>query len=487
MALDAKIVVSGSDVTATAPFPVRLPIDATLTGAAISMAQIDDGSVSGAPITRTIDVDPDFKLRSANENMQDSETFDYTAQNTNKHYMLATTMVPAFTTGGLVTNSTNITTNPSSVHFRTYAMFPVLGANTLYAEYEGSFSALPVSNTVITLSMVIPAAAAPFTIVDGAAFRLTSAGIVGVISYNGAETSTSVIDFTGIDGSAAYTPNKKYQFIIQITQREASFWIDGIPVGILKTPNGQGQPCMAASLALVVTHAIAGGTAGGALSFTLNSYSVSVGGGTYGDTLAVVGNRMYGSYAGLSGGTMGSLATYPNSANPTAAVPANTSLTANLLAMPGGQCWETATLAVTPVDGILMSYQVPMGTVSVQGRRMSVKGLYLSSTVQTLMAGGPLIKQYSLAWGHTAVSLATAEAATAKAPRRIALPPFQQVVTANQAAGTLVSQPGTFMDLGDAGIIVNPGEFIALVTKHVGTVMTAGVFAHQIQLVYGWI
>ena len=478
---------NGVSVSNAAPFPVRLPVSPDLTGAMIAVSQIDDGSVSGNPVTRTIDIDPDYKTRTAAETLLDEETFDYTAQNTGKHYMLATTMVPSWTTGGLVTNSTNITTNPSSVHFRTYAMFPVHGATTLYAEFEGSFSAQPVSNSVITLSMVIPAAAAPFTIVDGAAFRLTSAGLVGVVSYNGAEISTSVIDFTGIDGSASYIINKKYQFIVQITQREVSFWVNNIAVGIIATPNGQGQPCMAAALALVVTHAISGGAAGGALSFTFNNYTVSMGGGVYGDTLATVGNRILGAYSGLSGGTMGSLATYANSANPTAAVPSNTALTANLLAGLGGQCWETATIAVN-TDGILMSYQVPMGTVNIQGRRLSLKGFYLQSYIQTVIAGGPFVTQYCLAFGGSTVSLAATESATVKLARRFALPSFTQVVTATQAVSTMVSQPGgSYIDLGDAGILVNPGEFLQLVKKNVGTVGTSGTVAHVIQPIYGWI
>jgi hypothetical protein len=482
-----KIQVGDTELSAAAPMPIQLPVSADLTGAAIAMSQIDAGDVLGAAATRSIDVDPDYKLRSANENMLDNETFNYTAQNYGKHYMLATTMVPAFTTGGFVTNSTNITTNPSSVQFYTRAMFSILGANTLYAEFEGSFSAQPVSNSVITLSMVIPAAAAPWTIVDGAAFRLTSAGLFAVVSFNGAETTVGPIDFTGIDASASYTLNKKYQFIIQMTQREASFWIDGVAVAIIKTPNGQGQPCMAASLALCVTHAIAGGAAGGALSFTLNNYAVSVGGSCYGDTMATIGNRMFGAYQGLSGGSAGSLATYANSANPTAAVPANTSLTANLLAGLGGQVWETATIAVN-TDGILMSYQVPMGTVSVQGRRLSLKGLYLSSYIQTVIAGGPFVTQYSLAFGGSSVSLAATESATVKLARRIALPAFTQVVTAAQAVSTMVSQPGgAYMDLGDAGIVVNPGEFLQLVLKRVGTVGTSGTIAHLIQPIYGWI
>jgi hypothetical protein len=109
------------------------------------------------------------------------------------------------------------------------------------------------------------------------------------------------------------------------------------------------------------------------------------------------------------------------------------------------------------------------------------------SYVQTVVVGGPYVSQYSLAFGHTAVSLATAEAAAAKAPRRVALANLTQLVTLAQAVSTMVAQPGgSYTDFGDAPIFVNPGEFVQLVTKHIGTAGTTGTVAHVVTFVYGW-
>ena len=181
---------------------------------------------------------------------------------------------------------------------------------------------------------------------------------------------------------------------------------------------------------------------------------------------------------------MGSLANYANSANPTAAVPTNT--TAALGVGLGGQFWETFSLAVN-TDGVITSFQVPAGTVNVQGRRLVVRGVGLTSYVQTVLVGGPQVRQFSLAFGHTSVSLAAAEGAAAKAARRIPLAGFTQAVTAAQAVSTIISQPGdAFIDFGDAPVFVNPGEFIQLVMKCVGTVGTSGTIAHVVTFVYGW-
>ena len=114
-----------------------------------------------------------------------------------------------------------------------------------------------------------------------------------------------------------------------------------------------------------------------------------------------------------------------------------------------------------------------------------LRGLYLSSYVQTVIVGGPYVAEYFLAFGHTSVTLAVAEAATTKTPRRLALP-FTQLVTAAQAVSTLVSQPIGFCDFGDAPVYVNPGEFIQLCTRHQGTAGTTGTIVHRVTPVFGW-
>ena len=58
----------------------------------------------------------------------------------------------------------------------------------------------------------------------------------------------------------------------------------------------------------------------------------------------------------------------------------------------------------------------PCGTVSVQGRRLKISGVRISSFVQTALTGGGYNTAFSLAFGHTAVSLATPEATSTKAP-----------------------------------------------------------------------
>jgi hypothetical protein len=169
-------------------------------------------------------------------------------------------------------------------------------------------------------------------------------------------------------------------------------------------------------------------------------------------------------------------------------VPTNT--TAALGTGLGGQFWETFSLAVT-VDAIICSYLVPAGATATPGRRLKIRGVSLASYVQTVLAGGPQIRQWSLAFGHTALPLNTAETGsfvtgTTKAPRRMPLPEMTQAVTAAQAVSTIIPCQGGGTTTFDAPVYVNPGEYVALAVKNVGTVGTSGTIGHVVAFDYSW-
>ena len=475
MALDANIrgvsTGVGVEVDYSNNLKVKLPADG---GGIRIFSENDNGSNTGVPRLMSPETDIDFRLRASLDYLLDEVNFNYTAQDTGKHSYTNTTMTNAWGAGQL------------STLLSTYAYFSCIGTTTLSGDFELGFSAQPTANTFIEFGFGLggTATTAP---TDGVFFRLTSAGLQGIASNNGTETSTGVFPLSNGTGTWTYVNNKKYQFIVYHGTVRAEFWVnDGTGtelLGAIDLPVGQQRMCMSSSLPMMFKHRITGGAAGSVFQAQLGAYSVRLGGTNHSTVPSAAGNRMFGSYQGMQGGNQGSLANYANSANPTAAVPTNT--TAALGTGLGGQFWETATLAVN-TDGIISSYQVPAGTVNVPGRRLVIRGIGLSSHIQTAITSGPFVAQWSLAFGHTAVSLATAEAATTKAPRRVPLAPFTQVVTAGQAVSTLVSQPSTYFDFGDAPVFVNPGEFVQLVKKHIGTAATAGTIAHVITFIYGW-
>ncbi len=498
MALDANIVggVTGTaaDVNASRQLQVVPETDATANptnvGCIRTFGENDGGALTGDVLLRSCEVDVDYRHRVSQDVIFDDHVFNTTAQDTGKHNYLNTTMTNVWTAGQLTTNGTSITTTTTGTVLATYALFPILGTTTVSADTEVGFSAQPQSNTFIEFGIGVPGAqtVAPS---DGVFFRLNASGLQGIASFNGAEATTGIFPLADGAGTWVYQNSKRYQFICYATAIEAQFWVnDGTGANCLGTiplPAGQSRMCMASYGVFFLKHRITGGAAGGIIQATMGAYNVRVGGTNLFSTVSTAGNRIQGSYQGGSGGTMGTLArfgtiTTGNEANVTAAAPTTT--TAALGSGLGGTFWETVSL-VANTDGIIMSYQVPAGTVNIPGRRLCLRGLYLSSYVQTVIVGGPYVAEYFLAFGHTAVSLATTEAATTKAPRRIALP-LTQLVTAAQAVSTLISQPTQFVDFGDAPVYVNPGEFLQLCTRHIGTAGTTGTIVHRVTPVYGW-
>ena len=448
----------------------------------------DQGALTGTPQLRSPEVDVDYRIRTAGDVMLDDEVYNYAAQNTGKHSYANTTMANTWTVGQMTTNSGSITTvNTGSVE-ATYACFPMMGTTTLSSDFQLGFSAQPQTNSFIEFGHGVPGTAlvAP---ADGVFFRLSAAGLQGIASFNGTETSTGVFPLANGTGEWAYINSKRYQFICYSSGVEALFWVnDGsgsVLLGRIPQPVAQSRMFMSSGVQRFMKHRIVGGTAGGILQCLVGGYNVRSGGAQLATTPSTAGLRIMGSYQGLSGGTMGGLATYVNSTNPTAAAPSNTALTANLPGGLGGQGAVTAAAAAV-TDGIWSSYQVPANTVSIQGRRLVMRGIRIDAVnLGAVVATTATAVQFSLAFGHTAVSLATGDAATTKAPRRLALGFMTWAVGAG--IGAQPQNGPMFIDLGDAPVFVNPGEFVALVGKFVaGTATASQVIQFTYLPIFGW-
>lgn len=476
-----------AEVDATNHLKVVGTTDPTAMGGSLIFSQNDAGVVTGTQYALSPETDDDYRLRVAHEQLMDTETFNYTAQNTGKHLYYTTTMTNAWTANGLQTNSGAITTINTGSRFSTWAFFPLYGAAHLYVEFEASFSTSTFpTNTTIDFGVGIGATTTPFAPTDGAYFRVLSTGLWGVINFNGTETVVGPLVSSFGGANWAPTIGQKYQFLISITEREVEFWIDGNLMGDIPVPSSQGQPFQSSALPVYVRHAIGGTAASAAIQMLISDYTVTTGGPNIIETLGITGNRAWGSYQGLSGGTMGGLATFANSTNPTAAAPSNTALTANLPGGLGGQGNVTAAVAAA-TDGIWSSYQVPAGTVAVQGKRLKLTGVKVDAVnLGAAVATTATAIQFSLAFGHSAVSMATTETGTSqtKAPRRIALGYMYWNIGA-PAGATPQNGPVTMTFTNP--VYVNPGEFIALVGKFVaGTATASQTIQFTLTYDYGW-
>ena len=464
--------VSGNtaEVDANNQVLVRGAIDPNKQGLYGLGAVIDDGTYTGTPTGRRGYVTNLGRLLVAQTNLLWDDTFNATAQNTGKYRWPATTQTLAQTGGVLILNSgggTSINTNCAA---QTYRSFPIFGNFETRVVFSGGFSSVTthVANNVTEFGLFsasLPGGAAP---TDGVFFRFNAANeLRGVINYNGTETQTAAI--------AKPADNVNHDWMIVVQTDVVQFWIDRQLRGTIQLVTDApslGQPFSQGEQPLTIRQYIGGSAPASATKLQISDAFVSlIGpeiGRSWGAAKAGMGHM---GYQGQNGGTLGTTAQLANNTQPGAAVPTNT--TAALGTGLGGIFTETCTLAAN-TDGIISSYQNPAGGVAQTPRNLIIVGVAIDSYVSTVLATAAFNNQWSLAFGHTAVSLATAEAATTKAPRRVALGSQQPLVALNTQLQTVSRR------FDGCPIVVAPGEFVATVKRNVGTVPASGAFTHNI-------
>lgn len=437
-----------------------------------ALAGIDDDGTTDGRVKRIYATEANA-LKNAQTELLWDDTFNALAQNTAKYQFAATTQTGSQAGGYLILNTSAITTINTNSGIKTWRTFPLFAKSETRCNISLMLTQVPQANNLIEFGLIDAVLTTRVAPLDGVFFRYNAAAeLRGVISYAGVETQT-----------AAITPpsaSVNHDFLIVVNTNGVIFYIDDVKVGqiILATDAPTlGQPTSAANLPLMVRTYHGASAPALATQVKVSDVFVTILGPqltrNWSEQKAGMGHM---AYQGQNGGTMGSAANYANSANPTAAVPTNT--TAALGSGLGGQFWETVTLAANS-DGIIQSFQNPVPSVNLTGRNLIIRGLTYQCYNQVALATVAFNKQQSLAFGHTAVSLATAEAAsflaggTTKAPRRIALGVIQPVAAVN----TVYPQYSVKFD---SPIVVAPGEFVALVSKNVGTVPATGVIAWMV-------
>ena len=449
---------------------VRTPINAAQAGFAATSSIIDLGTVTGSVLARAVKASTANRLEISQVSPLFTDTFNYTAQDTARWSNTLTTFTVGYGSGFMTLNSGSVTTANATAMIHTYFTYPIPTEGALVFRMFGYQTVAAQVNCVIEFGFLYASGTTAPT--DGAFFRFTATGaLVGVTNYNGSEIVSSAL--------TAPTPGTSVTWLIVLDESHVEFWINGILQTSINSPSTNGQPIMSSSVqpGIRMYHTTSAPALANQLkvsdvdvwctdsNINRSSPYVRAGMGTMG-------------YQGISGMTVGSTANYANSANPTAATPTNT--TAALGTGLGGQFWETATLATT-TDGIISSFQVPSATVNVAGRKLIITVIRWMSMVEAALTGGPAVIQHGLAFGHTAVSLATGESANTKAARRI--PIGLSTIAATAALGVLSAN---FTMTFASPIVVNPGEYVATFVKYIGTAFSAGTIAHSITFDSHW-
>jgi hypothetical protein len=439
-----------------------------------TFSENDPGAISGqGPLIRSPETTSDYRLRVGIDTILFTDTFNYITQNTNNwNYIFVTQTATQPGNGTLQIGTVQGTAATHGTIMKTFQYFPIIGTAPISAEFEiGQFTAALITNEVVIFGLGNPTVAGtPPT--DGVFIQITSAGVIGVLAYNGTLTQTgTLINLNQL------TVGKLDKFVIVVGEGLVEYWWNDVLLNAQTMPVSNGQPFMAASQPAFIQKYCTGAVSN---TNTIRVSDVTV-------SLLDLQTAKPWSHQMAGQGLHGSIplpgiisnAVVNTSLNVNAAgtpispvVMTNTTATSTGL---GGITAITPSLAVH-TDGILFSYQNPAPSITQTGRNLYVTGVRIQGAVSQSFVGGPVIYAYGVAWGHTAVSMATAETstfttATTHAPRRTTI--GIESYSASAVAGA-VGSPTPLNINFTVPLVVRPSEFIAITARNVGTVTSVG-------------
>lgn len=433
-------------------------------GFAGGLGIVDQGAVVTGGIRREIDVSSDFRQRVGLDTILWQDVFQYTTINAGAYSVITSTMTITQANGLLNLNAGAATATGNHVVLRTYRTFPLISAGPTYLY----FSAIGINQTATNAQCDVGLGYATTTVTptDGVFFRWALDGTLrGILNNNGVETQTAAL--------TKISDNERGEYLIVLNDENVEFWIDGVlraTLTAVTTYTGHGV--VQSSALPFVARLFNSGTASAAKRIGISECNVSLGDlNTTRLWAAQMSGMEQNSLQSPAGAASSQLANYANSAAPVSATLSNTAAGYTTL---GGQ-FQFAAVAGAETDYALFAYQVPAGSVTQPGKNLVVRGVWID-TINTgaAVATTATTLQWAIAFGSTAVSLATADSLTAgtRAPRRLTLGtqwfPVGAVVGADS---------GKRIDVNlDAPVVVAAGTFLHVILKMpVGTATASQV------------
>jgi hypothetical protein len=461
----------GAPLDANGNLEVNLPLIASQAGNVAIHSENDSGTYTGVRTLKAPETSIDFRLRVGIDTVLFTDSFNAAAQNTALWSYTFNTLTAAQPGAGTVNFSVvQGTTNAHGAFMRTFQYFPLIGTAPLSVEFTfGQFTAALVTNEVWLMGLGLPTAATTEP-TDGVWLRLTTAGLIGELRFNGVTTQTGVLRTL-----AQITTSDLYKAVIVIGEQSVEYWLDDGLLGTQIMPASNGAPFITGSLPAYMMKYNTGAVAN---TNTMRVSDVTVSlldlhtSKPWSYQMATQGLM---AYQGQNGGTMGTTALYPNAAAATVVTGAALSQTAAIATGLGGQAGIVA--AVAGIDGLITAFQNPTGGINQSPRNLVITGVRIDAVnIGAAVATTASILSWSLAFGATGAtipSLAQGESAsfatgTAKAWRRIPLGLHSWLV------GAAIGAPAEAIDIDfDAPVVVHPGQWVASVAKFIVGTATA--------------
>lgn len=340
---------------------------------------------------------------------------DGTSVNTNLYSQAVSGMTIAQASGFWTLNAGGAVTANSYAIMQSIKVFPLFGTLPIIVSINAKITNLPEAGA--TCELGIGAATSTSAPTDGAFFRWTSGSFYCVVNNAGAESPVGPLSgaFTDATGETITMPPSTsgiHLFEIEMVEDRVLFHVDDVEVASISVQPGQAYPTSAGRQQLLARVYTGNGAVSLAPQLSVGQVNVIQEdlGATESMTefLATVGRGAY--QLAVSG--FGQTANHTNSTSPVSATLSNTAAGYTTF---GGR-YQFAAVAGGATDYALFVFQCPAGY------QLSINNITITAmNTGAIGAITATILDWSIAVNSSAVSLATIDAATTWAPRRIPL------------------------------------------------------------------
>jgi len=504
MALDSNIRGSvsglGAEVNASNQLKVVLENNAATNPTNVGGIRVfseNDPGVSradspGVPYLRPPETSSDYRLRVGTDTVLFTDTFNSTVHNTNLWSYSSTTLTATQPGNGVIQFGTvQGTAATHGANIRSFQHFPLIGSAPISIEFTMGLGGTTLAgNEAWAMGVGSPAAAGTLP-TDGVWIQISSAGVIGVISYNGVATQTGVMATL-----ASVVVGSLDKWTIVIGEQEIEYWKDDVLLFEQTIPVTNGQPFQQVSVP-VFAQKYCSGAVSNTNTIRLSDITVALmdinTSKPWAHQMASMGQGCYHFQNGSNPTTVAphtqAIGTITTGSSPlliTGTAGSNTA--ANVTGLGGNGSITAPVAAVT--DLIATSFLNPASTVNVVGRNLIITGIAISAiNLGAAVAVTPTTLMWSIGYGHTSVSMATTETAntfvsgTTHAPRRIQLG-FMSTAIAAVIGATYDKE---IVRQFTSPIVVRPGEFINTFFKVVvGTATTSQVIGYNVMFDGYW-
>jgi len=461
-----------SNVSSTYELQVVTPQTETNAGFVQCSSEIDAGDVLGTRTVLPMEISDDYRLRVGVDQSLFNTAFEGSIVNTAIFQQILTTATTTQASGFMIVNGGSSVTTAQANYIRTYRHFPTYGTFPCYVDMWLRETGQTSVNTISEWGLLYVTTSTTATPLDGIFFRrLSGGGLRAVINYNGTETEYT-IDTTNVparDGVGSYDATEVSHYLIVFHNDIIRFWINDVLVSSIECPANQQAFANSSNLPLGFRVNNTGAVTPTARQLHIGFVNVSMGDQattkSWSHALCGMGQ---GSQQTQMGTAVAQTTNWTNSTAPASATLSNTAAGYTTL---GGQ-YQFAASATNETDWALFGYQNPVGTASLSGKTLYVTSINISKMLLTGAAGvNATYFFWAAAVGSSAVSLATAEAATTSGPKRIPL--GVQSFLAAAPIGTAAD--GENFDFCDSPLVVPAGTFFHIILKQLNGASTPSV------------